>query len=146
MTASLVPERRYRHASPPVGSGTVPVVPLNRQDLDRIAEAREVIIETRSGERAYRTVIWVVVESGEILIRSFLGEEGRWYRRALADPDVALDVGGARYRFVAVPVSDIDTIETASAGLRRKYRKGRSLDAMLRPEVLDTTLRLEPAG
>jgi len=120
------------------------VMALGSADLDRIAGAREVSIETRSGDRRIRTVIWVVVDDGDVLVRSVRGEGGRWYRRAVADPEVSLLVGSDRYQFRAVSVADPDDIERASDALRRKYPPGRSLDSMLRPEVLGTTLLLEP--
>lgn len=120
-------------------------MPLNSQELDLIDSTRQVVIETRSGGRVHRTVIWVVVDQGTILVRSVRAENGRWYQRALADPRVALEVGGSRFEFTAVPVTDAETIELASEALRRKYPKGGSLDSMLRPEVLDTTLVLEPS-
>jgi hypothetical protein len=56
---------------------------------------------------------------------------------------VALRVGDDRFEFVAVPADDPDSIERVSEALRRKYR-GRSLEMMLLPETLDTTLRLDP--
>ncbi len=109
-----------------------------------MAAAREVVIETRSGDRVTGTVIWVVVEDEKVYVRSVRGTPGRWYQRALAEPDVTLRVGGNRLRFRAVPAGDDESVERASEGLRRKYPKGRSLDSMLRPEVLRTTLLLEP--
>jgi hypothetical protein len=119
-------------------------VALSSEDLGRIAGAREVLIETRSGARRIRTVIWVAVDDGDVLVRSVRGEGGQWYRRAVADPEVSLVVGKDRYPFRAVPVADPDDIERTSDALRLKYPPGRSLDSMLRPEVLGTTLLLEP--
>ncbi len=104
------------------------------------------VIETRSGNRRFRTVIWVVVDGGDVLVRSVRGETGRWYRRALAHPAVDLVFGGNRLGFTAVHVTDPETIDRTSDALRRKYRPGGSLDSMLRPEVLGTTLLLEPTG
>jgi hypothetical protein len=46
---------------------------------------------------------------------------------------------------MAVPAGDDDSIERCSAALSRKYRRSRaSLAAMLRPEIVASTLRLEP--
>ncbi|MFQ5966543.1 MAG: DUF2255 family protein [Acidimicrobiia bacterium] len=115
-------------------------------ELELIASAKEVTIETRSPDRVHRTVIWVAVGDETMYVRSFLGDAGRWYQRALADPDVALVVGDTRVAFRAVPATDAESIEHASEGFRRKYPKGRSLDAMVVPEVLHTTLRLEPVS
>ncbi|MCI0346265.1 MAG: DUF2255 family protein [Chloroflexi bacterium] len=116
------------------------------EDLADIEGAREVRIETTAADGAvHRTIIWVVVEDGRIYIRSYRGRTARWYREALARPDVALHVAGRRIPFRAVPAVDPATIAACSAGLTRKYRRSYSLQAMLLDEILDTTLRLESA-
>jgi hypothetical protein len=112
--------------------------------VEEIAQAREVVVETRRGDRIYTTIIWVVVDEEEVFVRSVRGDQGRWYRRATANPRVALRVGDDRFQFVATPANDPESIERVSEALRRKYR-GRSLDMMLLPETLETTLRLDPA-
>ena len=119
----------------------MPLTDTERQMLDTTGQ---VVIETRVGGRSMGTIIWVVVDDGEVFVRSVRGESGRWYQRVLADPDVALVVGETRLRFRAVPAADAESVDRASEGLRRKYTRGRSLDSMLRPEVLGTTLLLEP--
>jgi hypothetical protein len=119
---------------------------LSADQLDQIDAAQEVLIETRAGQRRFRAIIWVVVDEGEVFVRSYLGRSGRWYQRALADPEVSLIVGSDRHRFRAEPATDPESVERTSNGFRRKYRPGRSLDAMIRPEVLETTIRLDPIG
>lgn len=119
---------------------------LSTEELELIAAAREVVIETRSGDRVFRTVIWVAVDDEDVYVRSVRGGAGRWYQRALAEPDVTLRVGDNRFRFTALSATDAESVERASEGLRHKYPKGRSLDSMLRIEVLDTTLLLEPVA
>jgi hypothetical protein len=44
-----------------------------------------------------------------------------------------------------VLAADGVSVKRTSDGYRKKYRKGTSLDDMLVPLVLPTTLRLEPA-
>jgi hypothetical protein len=44
----------------------------------------------------------------------------------------------------AVQTPDAESIERASAGLRRKYSDSRSLSSMLADDILQTTIRLEP--
>ncbi len=117
---------------------------LSIEELEAIARAKEVVIETRSGGRVFRTVIWVVVDGEDVFVRSVRGEAGRWYQRALAEPEVTLGVGKERFQFTAKGANDPESVDRVSEGLRRKYSPGRSLDAMLRLEVLGTTLLLEP--
>lgn len=118
------------------------------QDRADIDAARVVRIETTAADgTVHRTIIWVVVDGGELYIRSYRGRSARWYREAIARPDVALLLGREQRRVPlrAVPATDAASIAACRAGLTRKYRRSYSLAAMLREEILDTTLRLDPA-
>jgi hypothetical protein len=110
--------------------------------LDR---SNEVDIETRSPEgRMHSVPIWVVVDKGDVFVRTYRGKTSRWYRELLAGPG-ALVVDGKRVPVRAVAAADSESVKRTSDGYRKKYRKGSSLDSMLLPKVLPTTLRLEPA-
>ena len=110
--------------------------------LDR---ANEVDIETRSPKGTVHSVpIWVVVEGDDVFIRTYRGPTSRWYRELLAAGG-ALVVDGNRIPVKAIPAADATSVKRTSDGYRKKYRKGSSLDSMLVPSVLPTTLRLEPA-
>ena len=110
--------------------------------LDR---TKEVDIETTSPKGTKHSVpIWVVVDGGDVFVRSYLGDTARWYRELLARPG-ALVAGKARIAVRAEKATDPESKRRTSGGLERKYAKSGSLRAMLRPEVLDTTLKLVPA-
>ena len=119
---------------------------FEESDLAAMAAEQEVDIETRSpaGE-THRTIIWVVERDGEVYARSYRGERGRWYREAIADPDVAIHVDGRRIAARAVPATDPASVAACSEGLRAKYADDGSLAAMLVEDVLPTTLKLVPA-
>jgi hypothetical protein len=85
-----------------------------------------------------------VVDGGDVFIRTYRGPKSRWYRELLAGPG-ALVVNGQRVPVRAIAAADGASVKRASDGYRKKYRKGSSLDSMLVPSVLSTTLRLEPA-
>jgi hypothetical protein len=120
-------------------------VRLEESDLAAIEAAKEVRIETRSTAGAtHRTIIWIVVHGGAIFIRSVNGPAARWYREALADPNVAIHLHGRRIAVRAIPATDAASVEACSEGLRAKYRRSYSLESMLLPKTLPTTLRLEP--
>jgi hypothetical protein len=115
--------------------------------VDAVDAAQLVEIETRrrSGD-TIRTVIWAVVDGGQVYVRSVRAADGTWYRRIRANPAGVLHVGGAPATVRAVPVDDPAEVERVSEALRRKYaRQAGSLARMLQPETLPTTLRLEPA-
>lgn len=113
-----------------------------------LRKASTVTIETSRDAEApvHRTIIWIVAdESGHALVRSVRGRRGRWYRELVAHPLGAVIVGGRRIPVRAVP-ADAAGIEACSRLLREKHATARaSLASMLREEVLDTTLELEPA-
>ncbi len=110
--------------------------------LDR---TKEVDVETRSPQgRVHAVPIWVVVDENDVFIRTYRGKTSRWFRELLASGG-ALVANGRRIPVRAVVATDPESIKRTSDGYRKKYRKGSSLDSMLLPEALDTTVRLEPA-
>jgi hypothetical protein len=109
--------------------------------LDR---ANEVDIETRSPKGTTHSVtIWIVVDGDDAFIRAYRGPTSRWYRELLAGPG-AVVVNGKRIPVRAIAATDGPSVKRTSDGYRKKYRKGSSLDSMLVPSVLPTTVRLEP--
>ena len=117
--------------------------------LRLIDGAREVRIETSRDEDAptHRTTIWVVTVDGTVFVRSVRGGKGRWYREVSANPAAALHVGNDPIPVRAVPVTDDATIAAVSEAYREKYGRTSpdSTRAMVQPDTLPTTLRLEPA-
>jgi hypothetical protein len=119
---------------------------FSTEDLEQLDAAEEVEIETQAPDKpARRTVIWVVVDEGEAFIRTARGPDSRWYRDIEANPAVAVHVGHRRITATAIPATDPDSIERTSAGYLRKYAADPAAKTMVRPELLETTLRLEPA-
>ena len=123
---------------------------LDPETLDALDGAEEVHIETRrdASSPGHETVIWAVVVDGGAFVRSVRGGKGRcWYREASANPEVTIRVNDELVPARAVPETDARTIEKVSEAIREKY--GASYPgptaAMLREEVLATTLRLLPA-
>jgi hypothetical protein len=114
--------------------------------IERLDAAKVVEIETRSPKGTKHSVpIWIVVVDGVPYIRSVRGPRGRWYRELLARGQGAVVAGGKRVPVNATHDGSPSTIEGVSEALRKKYRgSGQSLASMLRADVLDTTVRLEP--
>jgi hypothetical protein len=119
-------------------------MPFSAEDLARIDRTREVRIETSMpGGPTNTVIIWVVVDQGDVFIRSWKGANARWYREAVANPDVALHVGGRRLPAKAIAATDADSIARTSSALERKYAGDPATNDMVREEILGTTLRLE---
>jgi hypothetical protein len=108
----------------------------------------EIQIETSRGAGAavHQTVIWIVVEGDAVFVRSVRGPAGRWFRELQANPHGAVLAGSRRVAVSAQPATDAATIARVSELLRDKYAKRwpGPTDAMVRDEVLPTTLRLTP--
>lgn len=115
--------------------------------LKKLDETKEVDIETRSADgKLHSVVIWIVVVAGVPYVRSVRGPKGRWFRELMARREGALKVGRVRYPVRPTLVADEATNELVGQAIRTKYKTSEaSVVAMVRPEVLATTARLEPA-
>ena len=58
-----------------------------------LRDMREVVIRTDQHPNS-AVVIWVVVAEGEVFVRSFRGEKGRWYGDVAAGSPATLDLVG----------------------------------------------------
>jgi hypothetical protein len=106
----------------------------------------EVDIETRRADDApvHRTTIWAAVEGGDVYVRSLRGAAGRWYRELMAHPEAILRFDGESIPVRGVKADDPESVERCTAGYRAKYGGSSALGSMLRDEIADTTVRLEP--
>jgi hypothetical protein len=119
---------------------------MARFDADTLRELRdahEVSIRTEKHPNTV-VVIWVVVADNQVFIRSVYGAKGRWYRDVAAGGCATLEWSGRRLEVQAVPEADPRSIERASGEYLRKYRPSPYAEAIVKPEVLQTTLRLDP--
>ena len=118
-------------------------VNLSADERDLLARTEEVTIETTSASGAvHRTIIWVVVDGEDVFLRSVKGDRGRWYREAIARPEVVLEAGTTRLPARVVRAADPGSVERCSAALTGKYHADPALRTMLRPDTLPTTLRV----
>jgi hypothetical protein len=116
--------------------------------LERLRREIEVRIETRpaADAPAHRAIIWVVVDDADrVLVRSYRGATARWYREATSGTPVALVIGDEVVPVAVEIARDDDRVRACSAELERKYAGDPATPAMVRGEVLDTTLELHPA-
>ncbi len=113
--------------------------------LALLAKANTVRIETRRGPRAavHQTPIWVVVDGEDVYVRSYTGRTGRWYREIRAYGQGALLKAGEHIPVHATQVRTRAAIARASRAYLKKYAKSLYAKAMVRREILSTTLRLE---
>ena len=111
-------------------------------DADILCELRdlqEVAIRTEEHPNT-AVVIWVAVADEEVFVRSVRGTKGRWYR----DLAATLEFAGRQLAVQAIAVSDPTAVARASQEYLQKYQPSPYAQAMVRSDVLPTTLRLEP--
>jgi hypothetical protein len=121
-------------------------MPFPPDDLELLDRTKLVRIETsKVGGPAHRTIIWAVVDAGDVFVRSAYGPDARWYREATSNPEVTIWVGGRALNARVTRVTDPDETARMSAGLERKYAGDPAVRGMNRPELLPLTLRLDPA-
>jgi len=122
-------------------------MPFPPADLALLGATEEIEIETRAAPDAplHRTTIWIMTDGNDAFVRSVRGGRGRWYREAIANPQVAVHAGGRRLAARVVAANDPTSIERTNKGLRDKYEGIDGYAEMLEPDCFDTTLRLEPA-
>jgi hypothetical protein len=111
-----------------------------------LESVEEVDIQTSRGPGApvHRTTIWAVTGEGEVYVRSLNGEDGRWYRELIANPDAILHVEGEAVSVRAVRAADPESVERATRGFNEKYADSPYLHTMVRQEIEPTTVRLDP--
>ena len=121
---------------------------FSADDLRLLERADEVTIETpRAGrEQPRRTIVWIVVDAGTVYVRSVRGVDGAWYKAASGGAPARLDAGSKTWPIRLAAANSADEISRVSAAIEAKYlqRWPGPTAAMLRPEVLSTTLRVEP--
>jgi hypothetical protein len=111
-----------------------------------LRDARAVrIVTTSEHDRRHRTVVWVVVDrDGRILVRSYRGSDARWYREATSGRAAAIELEGTEHPVAVERAIDEDRVAACSGEIAAKYVDEVETPAMLRPEVLGTTLELVP--
>ena len=124
-------------------SATLKVV-FTAEDLRLLDSTAEV--EIRVGGRP-ALPIWIVVDGERVYIRSVRGLAGRWYQNVVSGAEARLAADRRVWTIRTQQVTDQAEIARVSQAIERKYqsRWPGPTAAMLRPEVLPTTLRVEPA-
>lgn len=114
--------------------------------LHHLADLEEIEIETVALDQPalHRTTIWIVTVGSDLYVRSYKGPRGRWYQQIRANPIGAIFTAEHRIPVSAVPVADDVTNARVSEAYLRKYHTSEFASAMVTPDVLPTTLRLDP--
>jgi hypothetical protein len=114
---------------------------FDAETVRELRDVREVSIRTEKHPKT-AVVIWVVAADDEVFVRSVKGTRGRWYRDLAPGGLATLEFAGRRLAVQAIPVTDPDAVARASREYLRKYRPSPYAQAMVKAEILSTTLRL----
>jgi hypothetical protein len=116
---------------------------FDQQTLRKLHDLKEVAIRTTKHPRSAVT-IWVVVSDTGVFVRSVRGTTGRWYKDLAVGGPATLEFNGERLEAQAIPATDAGSVERASQQFLSKYRSSPYAASIVRPEVLETTVRLDP--
>jgi hypothetical protein len=119
----------------------------SQADLTTVGDADELQIAPRRGDGTLRpfTTIWTIRAGDTIVIRSFQGPAGGWYRRVLATGQARIRAGGVE-RDVDLRAADTVARDEIDAAYRAKYGHSRYLAPMLSTQAAAATLQLSPHG
>ncbi|MEV6600998.1 DUF2255 family protein [Actinoplanes sp. NPDC051346] len=115
--------------------------------FDELARAHEItIVVPAPGHEPIRAPIWIVAVCGDLYIRSWKGDAGRWFRRARHHGIGTISAGADDLPVRFVPAADPDLDAAIDRAYLGKYGASPYAAAMMRPPASETTLRVEPAA
>jgi hypothetical protein len=111
----------------------------------QLAETGEIDVVVPAPDRPdVRAPIWIVAVDGDLYVRSWKGEAGRWYRRAHRYGAGSIVAAGQAYpvRFTAAAEPALNA--RVDEAFLSKYATSPYTPEMVRPPASTTTMRLEP--
>lgn len=132
------------HNQPSLTFGLSAMPTFDPSILNALRTEQEVRIRT-SAQPDRGVTIWIVVVNDTPFARSYRGPKSKWYVAALADRRATLEAGAHSAAVQIAPAADAATIAAVSQAFLTKYTSSPYANAMVAPETLDTTLRLDPA-
>jgi hypothetical protein len=118
---------------------------FDAKTLSALRDANEIAIRTKKHPDT-AVPIWVTVAGDEVFVRSVRGPKGRWYRDVVADGSATVEFAGRRLAVRAIPARDPAAVDRVSREYLRKYGSSAHAQSIVKPDVLPTTLHLEPLG
>jgi hypothetical protein len=120
-----------------------------RAEFEKIGAADELELTPglSDGGFGYPVTIWVVPSGEDLYVRSWLGSDGAWYRRARRSGGAHISAGGVE-RDVRLVRPGEEVNDDVDSAYRSKYGRhaARYVEPMVRPEARATTLILVPAS
>jgi deazaflavin-dependent oxidoreductase (nitroreductase family) len=98
--------------------------PTRNDDLkNRLSRSREITITVtgRKSGRAISLPVWFVFENGKLDLLPVSGSDTQWYKNVLKNPQIRMEVGGAKSEVKVVPVTDAKQVASVAEKFRAKY-------------------------
>ena len=110
-----------------------------------LAGAREIDVVVPAPDRpVVRAPIWIVAVDGDLYVRSWKGDAGRWYRRDRRYGTGSVVTAGGEHRVRFHPAGEPALDAVIDQAFLAKYGDSRYSREMIRPPAAGTTLRLVP--
>lgn len=94
-----------------------------KQSLTKSSEINISVIGRKSGRNISQTV-WFVFEDEKIYLLPVRGTDTQWYKNALANPSIRIEVRSQEAEFKASPVADQKQVSEVVRKFRSKYGDG----------------------
>lgn len=90
---------------------------------DRLSRYRQIklIVTGRKSGRAISIPVWFVLEGGNLYLLPVQGSDTQWYKNALKNPQIGIEVRGAEAEVQAVPITDPKRVSSVVEKFRDKY-------------------------
>src|SRR5438270_6986718 len=103
---------------------TQPTKPTKNDALkDRLARSREITI-TVTGRKSGRPIsipIWFVMDENNLYLLPVSGSDTQWYKNALKNPAIRIDVGGEKAELKVTSITDHKQVASVAEKFRAKY-------------------------
>jgi len=119
----------------------------SKDELQRIAETDDLHISPfREDGKTYGTPTWIwsVVVNGELYVRSYNGQNGRWYRAAIQQKCGRITAAGMTRDVTFEPVTGAIN-DRIDGGYRSKYAGSPYLKPMVSARARAATVKVAPA-
>ena len=93
---------------------------------DRLSRYREMDLSVtgRKSGRSLSRPVWFVFDEDTLYLLPVKGSDTQWYKNALENPSIRMNLRGAEAEFKAIPVTDAAQVSSVVEKFRQKYGAG----------------------
>jgi len=93
---------------------------------ERLLRSREInlTVTGRTSGRSITNPVWFVLDGDKLYLLPVEGSDTQWYKNVLKNPGIAIEAGGTKAEFKAVPIADAKGVSPVVQKFRAKYGAG----------------------